>query len=217
LDSIENIESPLPCHVDSSLDIIKVLELAVHQVDAEIVYQGSSRAYKSSKHLCINSGYAVKVPRESVYDAEMYRIFVNWLKHIHGIEVTGQWHLQGMDDTGDSHHLYCDLTIKRPNQDRPIAILELLATASRSTLDKHFLQIFNYAQQLQSEEMWIIHFSREDNLLSSPYWPSKELQKKGLNIVHFWHDQEFINVRMSARFSNTANTIEEISDHQVLP
>jgi hypothetical protein len=42
----------------------------VHQVDAEIVHQGSSQAYKSSKHLCIDSGYAVKVPHESVYDAD---------------------------------------------------------------------------------------------------------------------------------------------------
>jgi hypothetical protein len=80
-------------------------------MDAEIVHQGSSRVYKSSKHLCVNSEYDVKVPRESVYDAEIYRIFINWLKHTHGLEVTGQWHLKCMGDAGDSYHLYCDLMI----------------------------------------------------------------------------------------------------------
>src|SRR2546430_17679635 len=34
--------------------------------------------------------YNEKVPRESVYDAEMYRILVNWLVKEHDFEVTGQ-------------------------------------------------------------------------------------------------------------------------------
>ncbi|PKY52867.1 hypothetical protein RhiirA4_470766 [Rhizophagus irregularis] len=58
---------------------------------------------------------------------------------------------------------------------------------------------------------------QNDNLLIKPHWSSKELQQKGLIVVHFWYDKEFKNVRMSARLSNTANTIEKISDHQILP
>jgi hypothetical protein len=100
----------------------------------------------------------MNVPRKSVYDAELYRVFVNWLKHVHSVKVTGQWHLKQLG---------------------LIVILELIATASCSTLNKHFLQIFNYAQQLHPQELWIVHFSREDNLLSSPHWPSEELQRKG--------------------------------------
>jgi hypothetical protein len=33
--------------------------------------------------------------------------------------------------------------------------------------------------------------NQRDTCLLSPYWPSKELQRKGLNVIHFWHDKEF--------------------------
>ena len=89
---------PLPCHLDSSLNVLKVLELTVPELDAEIIAQGSTRSYKSSKHLYVDSKHAVPVPRESVYDAEIYCVLVSWLKFSHNIEVTGQWHLERIGD-----------------------------------------------------------------------------------------------------------------------
>ena len=151
----------------------------------------------------MNSKHYIKVPRESTYDAEMYRVLVNWLRKIHGYEITGQWHLEQICDDGDYYHLYCDLTIKNPDSPHLEALLELLATASISKLNGHFEQVFKYEEQLHSREIWIVHFSREDFVVSDPYWPCKKLQEKGLNVVHFWHDRDFKNVRMSARFQDT--------------
>ncbi|PKB94522.1 hypothetical protein RhiirA5_438576 [Rhizophagus irregularis] len=188
MDNIMEISLPLPRNSDSSLNILKILELTIPELDAEIISQGSTRSYKSSKHLYVDSKRAVPVFRESVYDAEMYRVLVSWLKLFHDIEITGQWHLEKIGDDGDLHHSYCDLTLKHATENKPVAILELLATASRPILDKHFLQILSYAQKLQPSELWVIHFSREDNLVAKPHWPSKKLQQKGLNVVHFWHD-----------------------------
>nr|CAG8480229.1 11887_t:CDS:2 [Entrophospora candida] len=52
-------------------------------IELQTIPLGSSRSYKSSK-----------VPGESIYDAEMYRILVivNQLRKIHGLEITGQMH-----------------------------------------------------------------------------------------------------------------------------
>jgi hypothetical protein len=165
----------------------------------------------------VNEKTASKVPRESVYDAEMYRLLINWLKKCHDIDIISQWHLESIASDGFYHHSYCDLTLKDSNQSSPLAILELVATATTASLEKHFNQIFKYAQQLHPTEFWLVHFSCEDNFILDPYWPEKKLQQDGLNVVHFWHDKNFKNVRMSAKFSNTNNVIEEIIDHQILP
>lgn len=46
--------------------------------------------------------------------------------------------------------------------------------------------------------MWVAHFSFEDDVVKNPYWPCSELQEKGLNVAHFWHDEDYLNVRMSS-------------------
>ncbi|CAG8631550.1 10775_t:CDS:2, partial [Cetraspora pellucida] len=51
-------------------------------------------------------------------------------------------------DNGDYHHLYCDLTIKKPNSPYLEALLELLAMASIPKLESHFKQVFKYEEQL---------------------------------------------------------------------
>ncbi|CAG8783632.1 44447_t:CDS:1, partial [Gigaspora margarita] len=61
-----------------------------------------ARSYKSANRLCVNSEHFIKVPGESTYDAEMYRILVNWLRKIHGFEITGQWHLEQVCADGPS-------------------------------------------------------------------------------------------------------------------
>ena len=166
--------------------------------------------------MLVNSEQNVKVPRESTYDAEMYRILVNWLAMVHGFEITGQWHLEQVCDDGNYHHFYCDLIIKKPDNSYPEAILELVATGSIPKLKKHFDQVLNYADQLCPREVWIVHFSRENSVASDPYWPCKKLQDRKLNVIHFWHDQNFCNVRMSARFRDATGKFCEIIDEQIL-
>ena len=91
-----------------------------------------------------------------------------------------------------------------------------MATALISKLNGHFEQVFKYEEQLHSQEIWIVHFSREDYIVTNPYWPCEKLQERGLNVVHFWHDREFKNVRMSARFSDVTGKFCEIIDEPIL-
>ena len=75
---------------------------------------------------------------------------------------------------------------------------------------KHFDRVIKYADQLRSQEIWIVHFSREDSVASDPYWPSTKLQDRGLNVVHFRHDKDFRNVRMSARFRDATGEFSKL-------
>src|SRR3954471_22358268 len=148
-----NISIDIPFQNDGSVDILEILKTAVRNFDQGIIALGSSHSYKSSNHLYVNSEHYIKVPRESTYDAEMYRILVNWLRKVHEYEITGQWHLKEVCDDGNYYHLYCDLIIKKPESPHLEALLELLATASISKLDGHFEQVFKYEEQLHSQEI----------------------------------------------------------------
>ncbi|CAG8496825.1 7051_t:CDS:2 [Funneliformis mosseae] len=207
----------VPLQANGSVDILETVKSTICVFDRKIISLGSSRSYKSSNHLLVDSEQNVKVPRESTYDAEMYRILVNWLAIVNGFEITGQWHLEKVCDDGDYHHFYCDLTIKKPDNPHPEAVLELVATGTIPKLIKHFDRVIKYADQLCPKEVWIVHFSSEDSVASDPYWPSKKLQDRGLNVVHFWHDQGFSNIRMSARFRNFTGEFCEIINEQILP
>lgn len=94
---------------------------------------------------------------------------MNWLAKDYDFEITGQWHLKKVCEDGDQHHLYSDLTIKRSIDPNHIALLELIATGSIPKLKKHFEQIFKYASQLCPQEVWVVHFSREDSIVLDPY------------------------------------------------
>ena len=115
ISKVLDVSADIPLRGDGSIDILEILKTAVRDFDQGIISLGSSRSYKSSNYLYMNSEHYIKVPRESTYDAEMYQVLVNWLRKIHGYEITGQWHLEQVCDDRDYHHLYCDLTIKNPN------------------------------------------------------------------------------------------------------
>ncbi|RIB30489.1 hypothetical protein C2G38_2152406 [Gigaspora rosea] len=183
----------VPLQADGSVDILETVKSTVRIFDQKIIALGSSCSYKSSNHLFVDSEQNVEVPRESTYDAEMYRILVNWLAKVHGFEINAQWHLEGIGSDGDRNHLFCDLTIKKLDNLYPEAVLEVVATGSVSTLMKHFDRAMKYADQLCPKEVWIVHFSREGSVVSDPYWPCEKLQNRGLNVIHFWHDEEFEN------------------------
>ena len=207
----------VPLLVNGSVDIFEVVKSTVRSFDSKTIALGSSRSYKRSNHLLVDSKQNVKVPRESTYDAEMYRILANWLAKVHGFEVTSQWHLEQVCDDGEYHHFYCDLTIKEADAPNPIAVIEVLASGSTPKIKKHFEQVFTYADQLHPLEVWIVHFSREDSVVSDPYWPSEKLQDRGLNVIHFWHNESFKDVRMSARFQDATGQFCEIIDEQIIP
>ncbi|CAG8447758.1 26240_t:CDS:1, partial [Gigaspora rosea] len=64
----------------------------------------------------------------------MYWVLLNWLMKVHNYEVTGQWYLEDIYENGDWHYLYCDLSIKKPDNSNPLALLELVATTFISKL-----------------------------------------------------------------------------------
>ncbi|GES97784.1 P-loop containing nucleoside triphosphate hydrolase protein [Rhizophagus clarus] len=99
-------------------------------------------------------------------------------KNSNHLVVDSQCYNKVLRENGDPHHLYCDFAMKFNSSTFPIAILELVVTASSSDLECHYIRIFEYASQLCLDEIWVIHFSCEDNFV--PYWPRKRLQKKGL-------------------------------------
>ncbi|CAJ0768904.1 6736_t:CDS:2 [Entrophospora sp. SA101] len=210
-------DEDVPLRANKTVDILEVVNLAVRTLDQKTIALGSTRAYKNSNNLRVDSKFNEKVPRESVYDTEMYRILLNWLAKVHNFEITSQWHLEQICEDGDYHHLYCDLTIKKSDDPYPVAVLELLATASPPQLEKHFEQVFKYAEKFCPLEVWIVHFSREDTIVTDPYWPCSKLQDRGLNVVHFWHNKEFTNVRMSSRSLNATGNFSETIDEQIIP
>jgi hypothetical protein len=193
----------VPKKLDGSLDIINILKMAIQFFDKEIIYKGFDW---SPKFANAKGQKNVLVPRESVYDAELNRILVNWIsdKQI-GFEVNGLCHLVEHCDECNKH-TYSDMVIKTPNQ---IIVLELLATATNKELDKHFAKMLDYAKKLSANEMWIVHFTYED--YTTPYWPSDRKFEK-INVVHFFHDQMFENVRMSVRSVSTPGTFNYIDD-----
>jgi hypothetical protein len=143
----------VPLQSNGSVDVLEVVKSTVCTFNPKTIALGSSRSYKSLNHLLVDSKQNVKVPRESIYDAEMYRILANWLAEVHRYEITGQWHLEQVCDDGDYHHFYCDLTIKKADALNPVAVIEILASGSVPKIKKHFDQALKYANQLCPEEV----------------------------------------------------------------
>src|SRR5437764_2915004 len=138
LDIPVDLPVDIPLRNNGSIDVLDILKTAVHDFDQGTIALGSSRSYKSSNHIYVNSEHFIKVSQESTYDAELYWVLANWLRRFYGFEITGQWHLEQVCDDGDYYHLYCDLTIKKPDSLHSEALLKLLATASIPKLNGHF-------------------------------------------------------------------------------
>ena len=69
---------------------------------------------------------------------------------------------------------------------------------------------------IEGVHLWRVHLRRVDCIVTNPYWSSEKLQKKRLNVIHFWHDREFKNVWMSVRFQNTTSRCYKIIDEPIL-
>ena len=132
------------------------------------------------------------VPKE----AELYRILSNW--HI------------VRRNNGHNQHKYSDIVIDSPGY--PTVILELLATAKQNELDEHFSRVLIYANELSAEKAWIVHFTCEDDVTENPYWPGDSELKKGLRVVHFWHDINFTKIGVVACWWDANGNAKHITD-----
>ncbi|CAG8517732.1 10350_t:CDS:2 [Paraglomus occultum] len=197
---------------DGFLDIINILKTVVQFFDQDIISRAFYRSFKTARDVYVNGQKNKRVPRESTYDTEMNRILINWISKQRNFEVTSQWHLVEYCVNEKDKHTYSDIVVKTPSQ---TVVLELLATATRTQLDEHFVRAIEYGNKLSAEEVWIVHFTCEDNSTQNPYYPSKaELCR--LNIVHFLHDEWFKNVRMSARFMDSSDNFSYINDSLIV-
>ena len=200
-------ESTIPKKFDLSLDILNILQTAIQFFDKDIISNAFDRSYKIADNLYVDGKQKNQVPRESVYDTELSRILVNWLVKKGGYIVIGQWHIVEKHDSEKDKHSYSDIVI---TTDRQKIVLELLATATKKELDEHFERVLKYAELLSADEIWIVHFTCEDNYAQKLQWPSSDR----INVVHFLHDR-MLNVKMNARYTADNGTIEHITDQAI--
>jgi len=151
-----------PLRDDYKLDTLRILETALSYFDKDIIQMGSFRSFKIAPGR-VNGKTKVRVPRESTYENELYRVLVNWLCK-EGAEVTAQWHLKI-----NSNDKYCDLVVRKYDQ---VILLELLATPTKGQLYEHYDRVLIYAESLSATETWIVNFTCEDDVELCPYWPS---------------------------------------------
>ena len=189
-------------HQDGPMDVVEALKMAVKVFDKRLFCLNHS--YKSSGNVKVDGCRSKNVPRESVYDNELLRIFTNWLRStLGGYQVTGQWHSRGVHG-----HKYSDIVISK--DDKPTVVLEILATASRPSILEHFQRTIDYKDLLEADMAWVIHFTRQDDYLDEPYWPSDAQLEKGVGLVHFWHDQKYTALRMIARSKVKDEAVKEV-------
>lgn len=153
------------------------------------------RLFKTVK-VRVNNAINQVVPRESVYDSELYRVLFNWL-NMFNYQITGQWHLIYSNGKKNKHS-YSDIVVKSPQGH--VFVLELLATATKSELTEHYDRVLDYAKMLSANESWVVHFTCEDDYESRPHWPSDKLLKTGLFVMRIWHNKYFDRLIMVARW-----------------
>jgi hypothetical protein len=188
--------TPPPLASDGWLNVLELLTQSLKFFDKDLIRLAAVRSYKQSK-VTVGGLRVVRVPRESVYDTELMRILTNWIGKQEAYAINGQWHLQ----TDQNKHKYCDIVISKPTT--PTVVLELLATGDVSFVRAHIEKTPYYKDLLSADEAWVVHFTCEDDYLDHPTWQSDEqLQREGINVVHFWHDQGFSTASMSARWKD---------------
>ena len=183
--------TPIPMH-NSKLDIQGILKEALRFFDQQTIKRATQYSFKTAK-VKVGGVNGVAVPRESVYDSELIRILAIWL-HQGYCTVTGQWH-----HLGGNNHRYSDIVVETKSSR---IVLELLATGELDFIEEHVKRTSRYKSSLSAEEAWVIHFTREDNYLEDPYWQSDELLNKNIYLAHIWHNQDFTEVRMRAKWKS---------------
>jgi hypothetical protein len=176
-----------------TLDFLKTLAESLKYFDKELIHLAAFRSSKSSKAIKVDGSRYAQVPRECVYDTELMRILSNWLQSHRGWTVTGQWHLKNPF----GKHKYTDIVIQKTDT----TLLELLATGDEALVNSHIDKTPEYMHLLKAQKAWIIHFTREDDYV--PVWQSDDMLRKGVNLVHVWHNAEFTTVQMIAKWKDS--------------
>ncbi len=202
---------PVPQTDEGSLKVLDALIEAIRCFDKTIICNAFNRSFKTAL-VKVDGCQNKKVPRESVYDTELNRILVNWVKECN-FGVTGQWHLiDHADNDKKDKHYYSDIVITSQHQ---TVVLELLASATKNELNKHFERVLNYAEMLSADDIWIVNFTCKDDATKEPHWPPNDGNFESVNVAHFFHDQKFENVRMSARYISSPGTFSYITDQVI--
>ncbi|KAI9328404.1 hypothetical protein BDR26DRAFT_874030 [Obelidium mucronatum] len=181
------------------VDVLQLLREALKFFDPDLIRLAHERSYKLG---IVGNHRNTQVPRESVYDTELMRILSNWLTPLHGYTVTGQWHLKE-----DRNHKYCDIVVKSIER---TVVFELLATGGTRFIESHISKTPDYKRLVLADEAWVIHFSRDPNVLDAPVWQSVEQLNDGVNVVHIWHNAEFTEGQMSASWMDEDGLIQTI-------
>lgn len=184
---------------ESAIHVLNILIESLKFFDKNLICQAFSRSYKTSKVKIRGLPYG-HVPRESVYDTELMRIFSNWLQVKHGWTVTSQWHLR------DHHLTYSNIVIKK--EDNPTIVFELLATGEPSFVESHIHKTHEYKALLSANEAWVVHFTCQEDYC--PIWQSNEHLLDGINVVHFAHNLEFTKVLISARWRDHDDNVQQV-------
>jgi len=174
----------------NTLSVLHTLIESLKFFDKDLISKAYVLSYKSST-VRVGGRFGASVPRESVYDTELMRILSSWLKTQAAWTVTGQWHLR----TTLGKHKYTDVILKKEN---PPIVLELLATGDASFVKSHIEKTPEYMDLLSANEGWVVHFTCEDNY--RPVWQSDAELNKGVNVVHFAHNNDFTQLSMWARW-----------------
>ncbi|KAG0055760.1 hypothetical protein BGZ83_007485 [Gryganskiella cystojenkinii] len=193
-----------PKRSDGSLDILEVVKTALHFFDKELIAQACRWSYKSSP-VRVNNNRNQPVPRESVYDSEMTRIFMNWLSSGNAVRVAGQNHVD---------NLYCDIVLRTTDL-RSVA-LGLLATETPQQVQRHIERTVNYKNRIGANEGWVIHFTRQDNYLQNPQWPTDEILNSDINMIHIWHSETFAEVRLSTKCKNRDGQMITLENERII-
>ncbi|GJJ73244.1 hypothetical protein EMPS_05602 [Entomortierella parvispora] len=189
---------------DGSLDILEITKTTLRFFDKAFIAQASEMSYKAA-HVPVNGAQLQHVPRESVYDSEMTRILRNWLATQNGHEIIGRHHVTS---------LFCNMVIRAKGK-RPV-VLEMMATDIQAKVQEHIGRTVNYMRQVGANEGWVIQFTRQENYLNNPYWAADEVLNAGVKMIHIWHNKEFTEVRLSAKWRTLDGRMVTVNDERVI-
>ncbi|KAG0165203.1 hypothetical protein DFQ28_001499 [Apophysomyces sp. BC1034] len=192
-----------PMKPSGLLDILEVVKSALLLFDKGIIARACALSYKVA-FVPVNNQRNQRVPRESVYDSEMIRICSNWLSRIN-YQVLGQHHVG---------RLCCDIVLR--DRDLYSYVLELVVTETVQQIQQHIERTVNYKNSIGAHEGWVIHFTRQDNYLQNPHWPAEEILEEGIYMMHIWHDENFKDVRLSAKWKDSDGHTITIEDERVI-
>ncbi|RUS18183.1 hypothetical protein BC937DRAFT_89064 [Endogone sp. FLAS-F59071] len=203
LDKFAPKKAPIK-RTNETYDVLQLVLDAVKYFNKDILCNAFIHAYKTPRYGKVEGRTFQNVPRESVYDSELYRVLICWLVDLYGMRVTGQWHATTVADPNnlDSklEHEFFDIVISTRITQQPHIILELMASGVKNEVQEHYDKALKYGSHVENPEVWVIHFTCLDDVTVQPHLQSESELNQGLNVAHFWHNRVFTKLRLWARW-----------------